>query len=72
MRETAERAVVSKTANVVEKISVGKEVTERDEVVRDTVRKTEVDVENFGTTDQTTRTDRITGFDTDDTAYSTK
>lgn len=72
MRETAERAVVSKTANVVEEISVGKEVTEHDEVIRDTVRKTEVDVENLGTTEGTVRTDRTTGFDTDDTTYSTK
>lgn len=71
MRETAERAVVSKTANVVEEISIGKEVTERDEVIRDTVRKTEVDIENLGTTDTTVRTDR-TGLDTDDTTYSTK
>ncbi|GAB3640906.1 YsnF/AvaK domain-containing protein [Spirosoma arcticum] len=71
MRETAERAVVSKTANVVEEISIGKEVTEHDEVIRDTVRKTEVDVENLGTTEGTVRTER-TGFDTDDTTYSTK
>ena len=72
MRETAERAVVSKTANVVEEISVGKEVTEREEVIRDTVRKTEVDVENLGTNDQTVRTDKTTGLDTNDTTYSTK
>ena len=71
MRETAERAVVSKTANVVEEISIGKEVTEHDEVIRDTVRKTEVDVENLGTTEGTVRTER-TDFDTDDTTYSTK
>ena len=71
MRETAERAVVSKTANVVEEISIGKEVTERDEVIRDTVRKTEVDVENLGSNEGTVRTER-TDFDTDDTTYSTK
>ena len=71
MRETAERAVVSKTANVVEEISIGKEVTERDEVIRDTVRKTEVDVENLGSNESTVRTER-TDFDTDDTTYSTK
>ncbi len=71
MRETAERAVVSKTANVVEEISIGKEVTEHDEVVRDTVRKTEVDVENLGSNEGTVRTDR-TNFDADDTTYSTK
>ena len=72
VRETAERAVVSKTANVVEEISVGKEVNERDEVIRDTVRKTEVDVENLPSSEQTVQTDRTTGFDTTDTTYSTK
>lgn len=71
LRETAERAVVSKTANVVEEISVGKEVTERDEVIRDTVRKTEVEVENLGTTDQTVRTASTDGG-LDDVTYSTK
>ena len=50
MTEHAEVPVVSKTANVVEEISVGKEVNERTETVRDTVRKTDVDVENLGTT----------------------
>ncbi len=71
MTEHAEVAVVSKTANVVEEISVGKEVTEREEVVRDTVRSTEVDVEQLGSNDQTIRTDR-TGLDGNDVTYSTK
>lgn len=70
LTEWAEVAVVSKTANVVEEISVGKEVTERDEVIRDTVRKTEVDVEQLGSTDQTVRTERTTGTN-DDVTYST-
>jgi uncharacterized protein (TIGR02271 family) len=63
--EHAEVPVVSKTANVVEEVSIGKEVNEREETIRDTVRKTEVDVENLGSTDQTLRTDR-TDY-TDDT-----
>lgn len=54
LTEHAEVPVVSKTANVVEEISVGKEVNERVETVRDTVRNTEVDVENVGTTGTTT------------------
>ncbi|MDB5243841.1 MAG: hypothetical protein JWP57_4467 [Spirosoma sp.] len=58
LRETAERAVVSKTANVVEEISIGKEVNEREETIRDTVRKTEVDVENLASKDQTLRSDQ--------------
>ena len=45
--ETAERAVVQKEARVVEEVNLRKEVTERDEVVRDTVRSTEVDVEQL-------------------------
>lgn len=45
--ESAERAVVSKEARVVEEISLGKEVSEHEETVRDTVRKTEVDVEQI-------------------------
>lgn len=69
LTEHAEVPVVSKTANVVEEISVGKEVAEREEVIRDTVRKTEVDVENLGTTDQTIRPD---GTNSDEVTYSTK
>lgn len=72
LTEHAEVPIVSKTANVVEEISVGKAVSERDEVIRDTVRKTEVDVENLGSTDQTIGT-RSTDVDTDDdVTYSTK
>ena len=45
--ESAERAVVGKEARVVEEVTLGKEVTEREETIRDTVRKTEVDVERL-------------------------
>ena len=47
VREMSEEAVVSKDARVVGEVEVGKTVTEHDETVRDTVRKTEVDVENI-------------------------
>ncbi len=47
MTETAERAVVAKQAHVVEEVSLGKQVTEREEVIHDTVRNTEVDVEQL-------------------------
>lgn len=50
--EQAERAVVSKEARVVGEVSVEKNVTERDEVVRDTVRKTDVEVEKLTGSDQ--------------------
>ena len=45
--ESAERAVVAKEARVVEEVTLGKEVNEREETIRDTVRKTEVDVERL-------------------------
>jgi len=48
LEERAEVPVVNKEARVVEEINVNKEVTEHTETVRDTVRKTEVDIENLG------------------------
>lgn len=45
VRETAEEAVVAKTAKVVEEVEVGKEASEKTETIRDTVRHTEVEVE---------------------------
>lgn len=42
--ETAEEAVVGKSARVVEEIEVGKNVDTRTEEIRETVRETEVDV----------------------------
>lgn len=51
VRETAEEAVVQKTARVVEEVIVGKEVTERNEQISGTVRRTEVDVEQLTPTD---------------------
>ena len=47
MKEYAEVPVVSKEAWVVEEISLDKQVNERNETVRDTVRKTEVDIEQL-------------------------
>jgi hypothetical protein len=49
MRETAEEPVVEKTARVVEEVVVGKQVTERQQEISDTVRHTEVQVESLGT-----------------------
>lgn len=45
--ERGEEAVVTKQARVVEEIEIGKQVEERDEVIRDTVRKTDVDVKEI-------------------------
>jgi uncharacterized protein (TIGR02271 family) len=47
LRETAEEAVVQKAARVVEEVVVGKEVTQREQQISDTVRHTEVDVQSL-------------------------
>ncbi len=45
----AEEPVVIKQARVVEEVEIGKQVSEREETVRDTVRRTDVDVEEVDT-----------------------
>jgi uncharacterized protein (TIGR02271 family) len=45
LTETAEEAVVSKRARVVEEVVVHKDVEEHTETVRDTVRRTDVDID---------------------------
>ena len=45
---TSEEAEVSKQARVVGEVAVGKQVAEREETVKDTVRRTEVEVEEVG------------------------
>lgn len=47
LTERAEVPVVNKQARVVEEIEVGKQVEEREETVRDTVRRTDVDVQEI-------------------------
>ncbi len=50
MLGTTEEAEVSKEARVVGEVSLGKRVEERKETVKDTVRRTQVEVEKIGTT----------------------
>jgi uncharacterized protein (TIGR02271 family) len=47
LRETAEEPVVQKSARVVEEVRVGKEVSQRQEKIQDTVRGTQVEVEKL-------------------------
>lgn len=54
LNATGEEAVVDKTARVVEEVLVGKQSSSHTEVVRDSVRKTEVEVEQIPG-DQTTK-----------------
>lgn len=63
IRETSEEAVVSKTARVVEEVVVGKDVEERTEEVEDTVRRTDVEVEQLSGNDADRRSDRASGAD---------
>ena len=61
IKETAEQAVVAKTARVVEEVVVGKEVSSRTETITDTVRGTEVEVERTAGTATTSGTTATTG-----------
>ncbi len=54
LTETAEEAVVGKTAHVVEEVLVGKQASDRVERVQDTVRRTEVEIEELPGEDATT------------------
>jgi uncharacterized protein (TIGR02271 family) len=63
LKERSEEAVVAKQARVVEEVAVNKEVGERTETVRDTVRRTDVDVEQTGET----KARRATASGRDDT-----
>jgi len=55
VEEYAEEPVVSKEARVVEEVRVNKEATQRQETVRDKVRRTEVEVENLGAGEKTAK-----------------
>jgi uncharacterized protein (TIGR02271 family) len=60
VRETDEEAVVAKQARVVEEVVVRKDVEQHTETVRDTVRRTEVGVENLGAA----QGQQVAGFET--------
>jgi uncharacterized protein (TIGR02271 family) len=47
VRETAEEAVVSKTAHITEEVVIGKTGSDREQTVRDTVRRQQVEVEKI-------------------------
>jgi uncharacterized protein (TIGR02271 family) len=70
MRETAEEAVVQKVANVREEVVVRKTAEEHVEEVNDTVRRTEVDVDNGGSSDRSAFGSFGTGGDQSGTGSS--
>jgi uncharacterized protein (TIGR02271 family) len=47
MRESAEEAVVAKSVRVVEEVVLGKEVTEHAETIKDTVRRSDVEIQRI-------------------------
>jgi uncharacterized protein (TIGR02271 family) len=58
LTETAEEAVISKNARVVEEVLVGKTASEHTDTIHDTVRKTEVEVEEIPGSARTLETTR--------------
>ena len=75
--ERLEEAVVTKQARVIEEVVISKESRDRTETVKDTVRRTDVDVEQVETPKRTTKTSAKTvatgssaaGFDTFDADF---
>lgn len=61
MTETDEEAVVGKKARVVEEVVVRKTADERVEDINETVRRTDVDVENFAGSEGAALGDRLPG-----------
>lgn len=55
IRETAEQAVIGKTARVVEEVAVGARQSERTETVSDTVRRADVEIEKLNPQDDIPR-----------------
>ena len=55
VEEFAEEPIIQKTARVVEEVRVGKTIGERSETIHDTVRNTEVTVEQVGSQGTTAR-----------------
>ncbi len=57
LTERAEVPVVNKEARVVEEIKISKDVDERNETIRDTVRNTEVDIDDLSNRTNVSNTD---------------
>ncbi len=71
VRESSEEAVVAKQARVVEEVVVNKDVQQKTQTVRDTVRRTDVDVEQVPAGATTDRTQFVSTF-TDELARDEK
>ena len=49
IKTQAEIPVISKTARVIEEVVIGKQTTEHAEIIRDSVKRTAVQIENIST-----------------------
>lgn len=58
LQETAEEAVISKSAHVVEEVLISKGTSEHVEHIEDTVRRSEIEIEQLPTTDLRDTTNR--------------
>jgi len=74
--ERSEEAVVTKQARVIEEVVISKQAHDRTETVKDTVRRTDVDVEKVDTPKRTTKSktktaagSTATGFDAYDSDF---
>lgn len=56
VRTTSEEAVVNKQARVVEEVAINKDVQQRNQTINDTVRRTDVQVEQLGSQPRTSAT----------------
>jgi uncharacterized protein (TIGR02271 family) len=65
LRENVEEPVVAKTAHVVEEVVVGKDVSERMEDINDTVRHTDVEIEQLGAAGASGQSQMPIGSDAD-------
>lgn len=63
LRETAEEAVIGKSARIVEEVVVSKEASERTQEIHDKVRRTDVEVEQLGASERETSTSMLSGDD---------
>jgi len=66
MREKAEEVVVGKTARIVEEVVVSKEASERTQEIHDKVRRTDVEVEQLGTSGRDASTTAASALSSDE------
>lgn len=71
MSETSEEAVIGKTARVVEEVFVRKTGSDRVEDINETVRRTEVDVDDLSGSDRSRTGTLDTNYDNDRTGATT-